>query len=96
MDIQHSLIDYLTGGGYYEIKNVVYKRKDDVTIFLDIYFLVISVKNMEMLKKMRSSADFGENLKVNYDDIALSLNGFGRIVQYIKYDDDKNCVLQAI
>ena len=52
-DIRATNVDYLYGGGYYVIKNVVSQKYDEYEIMLDIYLLAESIDNLEDMKKLK-------------------------------------------
>ena len=94
-------VDYLYGGGYYELKEVLIDEDDDVSesTFLDIYILIESIDNMDDLKDLKLLAQKAQGVPekkgtntskgapkfLRYSEIAKSLNGYGRFVQYNAY-----------
>ena len=75
--IKHCQVDYLSGGGYYTIKQV----KITAQSFCDVWLLIPSIKDFESLKKLKAIVD-QERKNVSFTDISKLLNGYGRIIHY--------------
>ena len=57
-DIRSSNIDYLCGGGYYELRNVQIEERytpagENGEEYLDIFMLVLSVESIEQIKRLK-------------------------------------------
>ena len=57
-DISNSNIDYLCGGGYYELRNVQVEERytpagDDGAEYLDICMLILTVESIDMIKRLK-------------------------------------------
>lgn len=108
-DIKNLSVNYLYGGGYYELKHVQHNPNEDVeseagAMFSDIFILIDSVDDLDKMQKIKVQTDVSaEKLKnqkpILMEDIELAMNGYGRVIEYRVYSPDfhqENCKIERI
>lgn len=107
-EIKNMPINYLYGGGYYQLKHVQHNANEEIdseagAMFSDIFILVQSVGDldkMQQLKVMNASPDVRKTQKpIMLEDISDSINGYGRIVEYRAYNSNfhpEDCKIERV
>lgn len=108
-EVLRTQVNYLYGGGFYTLRQVQVefaesRMSEKGAAYMDISILVESIDELEEMKKYKVINDTpmeqrNPTEKLLLTQLAQSLNGYGRIIQYRAFGADfgpKNCCIEFI
>ena len=108
-EVKELSVNYLYGGGYYELKHIQHNPNDVIeseagAMFSDIFILVDSVEDLHKMQQIKVQSDISaEKLKnqqpILMEDLEMALNGYGRIIEYRVYSSDfhpEHCKIERV